>query len=1102
MLALSFVMLVEKKRGSNSCDLHSFVVPCSQLPGILSVEVGGALFLVFAIGHRSGTFTELTSERRRSASPEAKRRSYPKLSPCPARSAARRLGDTHTHTHTRPNARRWLPGSHLKHKEKLERGQKNRGESEGPHMAPIDDMDDMQRPLLATEERDAEAGQVRPERAAPAGWRGAVGAPEELGQAIGPMPWEAPPDVERWICAFYTYFENGGCRGVVGSNVFHIAGLTFILIFYFIVVFMINWTDVMLCTSEDACQDLYFVFRGLSTAFSWHRLNTLKLFMLYCFFLFMLYWFFSLGNALHAVKDGVEMQRYYKDKLGIVDDAVLSTMSWSEVVSKLVAQQKREPVIVTQDDITALEIANIIMREDNFMIALTNQEALTKGMPYKISERLIYTRAMQFCLRHLIFRPAFNSRKQLQEEFLTNPGKLAASLRWFGRFGWLLMPAVVALVTMLFFLRHAEEFRSRKATPVRRGFNDFAKWNFREFSELRHLFKERMRSAQLVAEEYTQCSRPPAPVTESIGRFFKFVAGSLLAVLLTIALWDDTPLFFVKFVDRNLLWYIALFGMLYAVTDNLLSESQNPAAPSLPVGSPLLSHSELMRLARCTHYYPAKWRPAHSLLLLAGVPGESGEHIGGSADRGVSVGEARARFCSQFTAIRQEILGNFFLTRIQSLIEELLGVLVAPILLAAYLPERADDIVRVIKSTRYQSPNLGDFCIYGFIDIDYGSGDFYQRNLGPALSSRRPDSTPRGPFTRTASGIDPRGIDRIALTSVPCLHGKLEKSAINFILSHRTPWCPDESEELNWSQPQDRRPQATSSVQAPQVRQPNQHVNLEMTSSFRRAALPQQGGEQQPSFSGGVSGDFLTGDAAASGSAAALTGNNNNSNDESSNNNSDNNSNNNNNNDLLGTSRSGDSSGMAPINAIQPHEVEDDDDEEDLPQWTTNTAAAAAVASQGPTRPLGAPATTTTTAEGPKVPIWGYPESALRLLQDVEDFQRAECDDPHCQKRLYSLYPPELLHLHPAIEAGRRDPGPLVLKPTLGPLGSTRAGPLDGHAGRVGCSGHFFWLEILHDFSSGRHEQQLRDVGDRSRFTNFQRPDVGQEARVDIGLIR
>ena len=35
-----------------------------------------------------------------------------------------------------------------------------------------------------------------------------------------------------------------------------------------------------------------------------------------------------------------------------------------------------------------------------------------------------------------------------------------------------------------------------------------------------------------------------------------------------MALLDDTPLLFVKIWDKNLLWYLAFFGFIFAVVDS------------------------------------------------------------------------------------------------------------------------------------------------------------------------------------------------------------------------------------------------------------------------------------------------------------------------------------------------------------------------------------------------------------------------------------------------------------------------------------------------------------------------------------------------------
>lgn len=64
------------------------------------------------------------------------------------------------------------------------------------------------------------------------------------------------------------------------------------------------------------------------------------------------------------------INRFYKEKLGIQSDEVLATMSWPEIVDKVIQEQQRNPFVIKKQHLTALEITNIIMREENFMIGI------------------------------------------------------------------------------------------------------------------------------------------------------------------------------------------------------------------------------------------------------------------------------------------------------------------------------------------------------------------------------------------------------------------------------------------------------------------------------------------------------------------------------------------------------------------------------------------------------------------------------------------------------------------------------------------------------------------------------------------------------------
>jgi autophagy-related protein 9 len=239
--------------------------------------------------------------------------------------------------------------------------------------------------------------------------------------------WDAAPDLERFLCSFYRYFEVKGYRGVLAAHLSHLVALAFTICFSFVLLFFVNWQAVLSCDSEESCRAVLLCY---SDPFS--QVSLWRSIVLLSFFLFFVYWIFNVVAAYQSVKDAAEISAYYKDRLGIVSDDILATMSWSEVVSRLVEQQKASPFCIVQDELTALEVANIIMREDNFLIAFTNHCIFTSRIPSWIPHRLVHTRSVLQNLRAAVFNYIFDSRSRIRADFLERPAALAQRLRWLG----------------------------------------------------------------------------------------------------------------------------------------------------------------------------------------------------------------------------------------------------------------------------------------------------------------------------------------------------------------------------------------------------------------------------------------------------------------------------------------------------------------------------------------------------------------------------------------------------------------------------------------------------------------------------------------------
>ncbi|CAJ1366712.1 unnamed protein product, partial [Effrenium voratum] len=203
------------------------------------------------------------------------------------------------------------------------------------------------------------------------------------GPASSPAGWEAPQDLEAFLQGLYRYFEVKGFLGIVAPNVSHMVALTFTILFFFVLLFLIDWEAVLACDSEESCRVV-----SLWYTQPWYNISPSRWGVLTCTLIFTLYWFFNVFQMWSVYKQARLTRRFYQEQLGILSDESLETMLWSEVVSRLVQRQKESRFCRVQDELNALEITNVIMRQDNFIIALTNHHAFTSTLPPWIPRRL------------------------------------------------------------------------------------------------------------------------------------------------------------------------------------------------------------------------------------------------------------------------------------------------------------------------------------------------------------------------------------------------------------------------------------------------------------------------------------------------------------------------------------------------------------------------------------------------------------------------------------------------------------------------------------------------------------------------------------------
>lgn len=152
-----------------------------------------------------------------------------------------------------------------------------------------------------------------------------------------------------------------------------------------------------------------------------------------------------------------------------------------------------------------------------------------------------------------------------------------------------------AISRHIFSLR--QEYHKNPATLGSRQYTELARWKFREYNELPHLFRRRCHQSYPYASRYIE--QFPKDRNAIVARFVSFVAGSFTAVLLLASVID--PDLFVHFQitkQRNVLFYIGVFGGILAASRAMIPDERLVFEPEVL----------LEAVNHYTHYCPDHWK--------------------------------------------------------------------------------------------------------------------------------------------------------------------------------------------------------------------------------------------------------------------------------------------------------------------------------------------------------------------------------------------------------------------------------------------------------------------------------------------------------------
>jgi autophagy-related protein 9 len=331
-----------------------------------------------------------------------------------------------------------------------------------------------------------------------------------------------------------------------------------------------------------------------------------------------LLWLSKLFQYVVRIRNLSHMHDFFHYLLDIPESEIQST-TWQDIVSRLMALRDANPNTATttsnpasrrflgtqnKQRMDAHDIANRLMRKENYIIAMFNKEILDMTLPIPfLGRRQFFSRTLEWNIYQCIIDFVFNSRGQIRPFFLkdTHRRELSDSLRrrfiFAGFTNLVIAPIIIVYNLVEFFFQNFNEYQKNPAQIGSRRYNPLAEWKFREFNELWHIFEMRMNMSYPFAARYVD--QFPRAKTVQTARFVTFVTGALISVLVIASAID--PEFLLGFEitrDRNVLFYLGIFGSVWAVARGLLPDEN-------AVYDIAYTLSEVIEF---THHCPPHWQ--------------------------------------------------------------------------------------------------------------------------------------------------------------------------------------------------------------------------------------------------------------------------------------------------------------------------------------------------------------------------------------------------------------------------------------------------------------------------------------------------------------
>ncbi|GAA6073364.1 autophagy-related protein 9A, partial [Tachysurus ichikawai] len=475
---------------------------------------------------------------------------------------------------------------------------------------------------------------------------------------------------------FYVYnlHQKNGFTCMLLGEIFELVQLVFVVTF---TVFLANCVDYDILFAnkfvnhtESSKVTLPDAFLPVDVCHDRIRDNVFVIFILVISGVF---WLHRLVKFIYNVCCYWEIRSFYINALKI-STADLPYFTWQEVQARIIEIQKEHQICIHKKELTELDIYHRILRFKNYMVAMVNKSLLPIRFRFPLlGDCVFYTRGLKYNFELIFFwgpGSLFENEWSLKSEYkrggnrLDLADRLSSRILWIGIANLLLCPVILIWQILYAFFSYTEVIKREPGSLGARCWSLYGRCYLRHFNELDHELMSRLSKGYKASSKYMNCFM--SPLVTVVAKNVAFFAGSILAVLIALTIYDEDVL-----SVEHVLSSITLLGVCITICRSFIPDKHMVFCPEQLL-KVILAH---------IHYMPDHWQ--------------------GNAHRY----ETRDEFAQLFQYKAVFIL------------EELLSPVITPFILIFCLRRKSLEIIDFFRNFTVEVVGVGDTCSFAQMDV-------------------------------------------------------------------------------------------------------------------------------------------------------------------------------------------------------------------------------------------------------------------------------------------------------------------------------------------------------------------------------------------------